>query len=321
MLAHTFRRLLLAIPLVLGVLVLTFLLVELAPGDTCDTMISETMQPETIAVLRAQWGCDEPAVVRLLLLLKNLATFNFGESAERHLPVATLIAEALPHTLLLSVVTLFFAQVFGVSVGVFQAVRQFRFSDSLLSVISLVFYSMPSFLLAISLQLVFSLWWPVLPSTLPASVMAEYMTPMGQLVDRLRHVALPGIAMGLAAAAGDARYMRSSMVEVIRQDYVRTARAKGLPEWKVVVKHALRNALLPTVTLLGLNLPYLFGGSLLIERVFSWPGMGMLIYRAIGVQDTPVLMACFYVYALLVVAGGVVSDLLYAAVDPRIRFS
>ncbi len=321
MLAHVARRLLLAIPLVLGVLLLTFLLVELAPGDTCDNIISDTMTPELIAMLRAQWGCDQPAWMRLLFVLRNLASFNLGESAFSHRPVASLIADALPHTLVLSLVTLFFAQVFGVTVGVVQAVRQFRLSDSLLSVVTLVFYSMPPFLLAISLQLVFSLWWPILPSTLPVSIMAEFMSPWEQLVDRVSHVLLPGMAMGLAAAAGDARYMRSSMVEVIRQDFVRTARAKGLPEWKVVVKHALRNALLPTVTLLGLNLPYLFGGSLLIERVFSWPGMGTLIYGAIGVQDTPVLMACFYVYALMVVAGGVLSDLLYALVDPRIRFS
>lgn len=320
MLTHIVRRLLLAIPLVLGVVVLTFLLVELAPGDVCDTLVSETMLPETIAAVRLRWGCDEPLLARLATSLLHLATFDFGESAHQHRKVVDLIAESLPNTLLLSAVTLFFSQVFGISVGVIQAVRQFRLSDSLLSVITLVFYSMPAFWLAITLQLIFTLWWPILPSSGMTGSVYAYLSPADQLVDRLQHLVLPGVAMGLASAAGDARYMRSSMVEVLRQDFVRTARAKGLPEWKVVGKHALRNALLPTVTLLGLNLPYLFGGSVLVERIFSWPGMGMLIYGAIGVQDTPVLLACFYVYALLVVVGGVLSDLLYGLVDPRIRF-
>ena len=138
-------------------------------------------------------------------------------------------------------------------------------------------------------------------------------------MDRLKHLLLPGLALGIASAAGTARYMRSSMLEVIRLDYIRTARAKGLPERTVVFKHALRNALLPIVTLLGLSLPYLFSGSVLVEIIFAWPGMGRLIVGAIFTQDTPLIIACFFVFSLMVVAGNLVADILYSIVDPRIR--
>jgi peptide/nickel transport system permease protein len=149
----------------------------------------------------------------------------------------------------------------------------------------------------------------------------DFMTVPEKLVDRLQHLILPGVALGVASAAGTARYMRSSMLEVIRQDYVRTARAKGLSERKVVFKHALRNALLPIVTLLGLSLPFLFSGSVLIEIIFAWPGMGRVIVGAIFAQDTPLIIACFFVFTMVVVLGNLVADLLYSLVDPRIRLS
>ena len=145
------------------------------------------------------------------------------------------------------------------------------------------------------------------------------MTPGEKFVDRLQHILLPGIALGLASAAGTARYMRSSMLEVIRLDYIRTARAKGLPERTVVFKHAMRNALIPIVTLLGLSLPYLFSGSVLVEYIFAWPGMGRLIIEAIRSQDTPVITGCFFVFTLMVVIGNLLADILYSIVDPRIR--
>jgi peptide/nickel transport system permease protein len=171
------------------------------------------------------------------------------------------------------------------------------------------------------LQLVFALYFDVLPSSgMKDPVMYEFMSPSQQLVDRLGHVLLPGVAMGLAGAASIARYMRSTLLEVVRQDYIRTARSKGVPEWRVTVKHAMRNALLPIVTLFGLSLPFLFSGSVLVEYVFAWPGMGQLIVEAIRSQDTPLIMGCFFVFTLVVVAGNLLADLLYAVVDPRIRY-
>ena len=151
------------------------------------------------------------------------------------------------------------------------------------------------------------------------AVMHDFMSSGEKILDRLEHLILPGVALGMASSAGLARYMRSSMLEVIRQDYVRTARAKGLSEGKVIFKHTLRNALLPIVTLLGLQLPALFSGTVLVETIFAWPGMGRVIVGAIFTQDTPLIIACFFVFTLLVVAGNLLSDLLYTVVDPRIR--
>ncbi len=321
MIAYILRKLLLAVPLVLGVLTLTFLLVELMPGDYCDAFINENMDPKMIAVIRENLGCDDPVWVRYLAQMSQLAQGNFGHSVTGP-EVSRMIADALPNTLQLALVTILVAQGFGAAVGVVQAVRQHRWQDTGLSVFTLFFYSMPGFWLALMLQLVFALGLGMLPSSgMHDPVTYDYMSPGEQILDRMKHLVLPGLAMGLAAAAGDARYMRSSMIEVIRQDFIRTARAKGLPEHRVILKHALRNALLPLVTLLGLSLPHLFSGAVLVEVVFAWPGMGRLIVTAITTGDTPVILACFLVFTLLVVLGNLVADLLYAVVDPRIRYA
>jgi peptide/nickel transport system permease protein len=320
-LAYLLRKILLAIPLLWGVLTLTFLLVELMPGDYCDAFVNEDMDPTVIAQIRVTMGCDEPMASRYVHLLGQLLTGHLGASVKGP-AVADLIAAALPNTLLLAFVTILVAQTFGASVGVVQAIRQHRWQDTTLAIATLAFYSMPGFWLALMLQLVFARHWQWLPASGAIdSVMYDFLSPGGQLLDRAKHLVLPGLAMGLAAAAGDARYMRSSMLDVIRQDFIRTARAKGLPEVRVILKHALRNALLPLVTLLGLNLPALFSGSVLVETVFAWPGMGRLIFEAVRQADTPVIMACFLVYTLLVVGGNLLADLLYAVVDPRIRYA
>lgn len=321
MLAHLSRRLLLAIPLLLGVMTLIFFLVELAPGDACDAYLSPDLDPKAIAALRAQLGCDAPALERFGRQMWNMARLEFGTSLSQHRPVTTVIGEALPNTVLLSLTTILIAQGVGIGVGILQAVRRRTAVDGALSVSTLLFYSMPGFWLALMLQLFFALVWPVLPSSgMTDAVFHAYMTPRDQLLDRLAHLVLPATAMGLAAAAGDARYMRSSMLEVIDRDFIRTARAKGLPERVVILRHALRNALLPMITLLGLNLPFLFSGAVLVEVVFAWPGMGRVIVGAIQSQDVPLVMGCFFVFTLLVVAGGLLSDLLYGVADPRIRY-
>jgi peptide/nickel transport system permease protein len=172
------------------------------------------------------------------------------------------------------------------------------------------------------LILLFAVHWQWLPASgMVDAVMHDYMSPSEQLVDRIKHLILPGLGLGVASSAGMARYMRSSMLEVVRQDYIRTARAKGLSERQVILKHAVRNALLPIVTLIGLSLPFLFSGSVLIEYVFAWPGMGRVIVEAIFTQDTPLIVACFFVFTLLVVAGNLLADIAYSVVDPRIRLS
>jgi peptide/nickel transport system permease protein len=196
-----------------------------------------------------------------------------------------------------------------------------------LSVVALFFYSMPSFWLALMLILIFSLFarnvwdWPIwFPASGMTSVDHAFMTPGEQFRDRVMHLVLPATSLALVLAAGIARYMRGSMLEVIRQDYIRTARAKGLPEFRVIFKHALRNALIPMVTLVGLYLPFLFSGTVFIETVFAWPGMGKLMVDAIFQRDYPLVMAGAFIFAVMVVIGNLVADLLYAVVDPRIRY-
>ncbi len=321
MFAYLIRKLLLAIPLVLGVITLIFVLVELSPGDATDRFFTPETPPEVRQLIEQKWGLDQPASTRYLITMKNLMTGDFGRSIFQERPVFDIIAEALPNTIILSFATILIIQFVGVTLGSIQAVRQYSLTDNTISVTSLIFYSMPSFWLALMLQLLFALKWPVLPSSgMTDAVMYDYMTTWEKAVDHLKHLILPAGALGLASAAGIARYMRSSLLEVIRQDFVRTARAKGLSERTVVVKHAMRNALLPIITIIGLQLPFLFSGSVLVESIFAWPGMGRLIVQAIFTQDTPVIIACFFVFTLLVVIGNLIADILYSVVDPRIRY-
>lgn len=335
------RKLLLAIPLVWCVVTLIFVLLEASPGTIADKFFTPDIPPEVREMIVAKYQLDRPAWIRYLVMLRNLALFDFGRSMAQERPVLDIIALSLPNTMLLSFVTLCVVYPCGIVVGTIQAVRQNTPIDTGLSIGSLVVYSMPEFWLALMLQLLVAFYWSgwvdaqvaagSLSETLgnllslPASgmkddVMYEFMTPGEQLLDRAKHLILPGVAIGLASMAATARYMRSSVLEVIRQDYVRTARAKGLRERTVVVRHALRNALLPVVTLLGLSLPSLFSGGVVLETIFAWPGMGRTIVSAIYQQDTPVIIGCFYVYTLLVVAGSTVADIAYAWVDPRIRY-
>jgi peptide/nickel transport system permease protein len=252
---------------------------------------------------------------------------DFGVSFSRNQPVRDIVAEILPNTLILSACAILLAFLGGILIGVFQAIRRNSWVDNVLSLVSLFFYSMPSFWLALMLILIFSLgarnvWdWPFwLPASGMTSVDYPFMTPSGQFFDRLSHLVLPATSLALVLAAGIARYMRGSMLEVIRQDYVRTARAKGLGEARVIFRHALRNALIPVVTLLGLYLPVLFSGTVFIETVFAWPGMGKLVVDAITQRDYPVVMAGAFIFAVMVVIGNLVADLLYSLVDPRIRY-
>lgn len=322
MIQYILRKLLMAIPLLLGVVTLIFVLIQLSPGDATDKFFTPETPPELRQLIAAKWGLDQPPHVQYLKMLGNLAQGDFGRSISQEKPVFDIIAERVPNTIQLALVGLVVVYVVGILLGVLQAIRQYSVLDTVLSIVMLFLYSMPGFWLALMLILLFTLKWPILPSSgMKDAVMYDYMTSGEQFLDRLQHLILPGVAIGVASSAGLARYMRSSMLEVIRQDYVRTARAKGLPNLTVIFKHAMRNALLPVVTLLGFELPVLFSGSVLVETIFAWPGMGRLIIEAIFTQDTPLIVACFFVFTLLVVAGNLLADLLYTVVDPRIRLS
>ena len=327
MTAYVVRRLLGAVPLVLGVATLIFFVVNLAPGDPTQLLVSPNMRPEVVEQMRINFGLDQPVHVRYVKWLGAFLQGDFGHSYSHGRPVASVIGDILPNTLLLSSAALLVAFATGILLGVIQAVRQYSLTDSALSVVALFFYSMPSFWLALMLILTFSLYarnvwdWPIwFPASGRVSVDHAFLSPWGRLEDRVMHLVLPVASLSLVLAAGVARYMRGSMLEVVRQDYVRTARAKGLPERRVVFRHALRNALLPVITLLGLYLPVLFSGTVFIETVFAWPGMGKTIIDAISTRDYPLVMACSFIFAVIVVAGNLVADVLYALVDPRIRY-
>jgi peptide/nickel transport system permease protein len=325
--AYLVRRLLGAVPLVLGIVTLVFVVVNLAPGDPSLVLITPGMRTEVAEQVRERYCLDCPLPVRYTRWLANAARGDLGDSYSHRRPVTAVLASALPNTLLLSGLALVGAFVIGVLVGVIQAVRQHSAVDSVLSVVGLFFYSMPSFWLALMMVLVFghlagNVWdWPIhFPAAGARSVDFDLLSPWGQLRDRAYHLVLPVTTLTLVLAAGVARYARGSMLEVIGQDYIRTARAKGLPERVVIGRHALRNALIPIVTLLGLYLPVLFSGTVFIEYVFAWPGMGKLVVEAIGQRDYPLIMGASLLFAIMVVVGNLVADVLYALVDPRIRY-
>jgi peptide/nickel transport system permease protein len=324
---YVLRRLAGSIPLILGIATIIFFLINLAPGDPTLLLLSPGMTQEVVEQMRANFGLDQSVQIRYVKWLGAMLTGDFGYSFSHSRPVLDVLMGALPNTLLLSAAALLVAFVFGIVLGTIQAVRQYSLMDSGMSVLLLFFYSMPSFWLALMLILSLSLFarnvWD-LPIWFPASGMTgvdyDLLSFWGRLQDRFMHLVLPTLSLSLVLTAGIARYMRGSMLEVIRQDFVRTARAKGLPERVVVFKHALRNALIPIITLIGLYIPVLFSGTVFIELIFAWPGMGRTLVDAIFTRDYPLVMAGTFFFATMVVLANLVADVLYAVVDPRIRY-
>ncbi len=338
MLAFILRRILISIPLLILIALEMNVLVHLVPGDPTSVFINPEFPPEYTAQIKAQLGLDQPVWVQILRWFESLARFDFQRSFFHQRPVAEMILDALPNTVLLSGVSLILIFVIGTAVGVYSAVRQYSWKDQVLTVGALFFYSMPSFWLSLMLVLLAAVLVPSWPSSgmvgdeiLLKQAAIEEALQMGmkpdvtigvleRLLDLAKHLVLPAIALGVAPAAGVARYTRSAMLEVIRQDYIRTARAKGVPGRRVVLRHALRNALIPVITLLGLYLPFLISGAVLVEYIFAWPGMGRLIVEGVFQRDYPVILATGLLLAVVVVLGNLLADVLYSVVDPRIRY-
>jgi peptide/nickel transport system permease protein len=270
--------------------------------------------------LRARFGLDQPLGEQFVRYLLALTKGELGYSFSRRVPVAEALAAALPRTLLLIGIAIALSVTIGVLLGVYQATRRGRPIERALSALSLFFYSLPEFWLALMAVLLFAYWIPVFPpSGIVDVTLYDYLGFWGRVWDRLRHLALPALTLTLLSTASIARYQRAAMLEVIELDFVRTARAKGLREGTVIGRHALRNALLPVITLLGLALPALVGGAVFVEFVFSWPGMGHLSAEAIVGRDYPLITATATVGAVMVALGSFVADLLYAVADPRVR--
>jgi len=317
------KRLLQAIPLLLGIATITFVFVHLAPGDPMDMYLEERVQrqvdPEVIELMRQRYGLDQPLPVQYVKWIGNLARGDLGESFRYRRPVRALLAERIPYTLQLTVLAIVFDVLLGVALGIVAAVKQYSKVDKTVTIASLILYSIPGFWLALMLVLVFSVNVRWLPTSQTRSLDYDLLPFAHQVLDRLWHLILPVAILGVTSAAGTARYMRNRLLEVLSEEYVLAARARGLREGQVI-RHAVRNALIPVVTLLGLALPFLLGGSVLIERVFAWPGMGLLAVEAIGARDYPVILATSMIAAVLVVLGNLIADVTYAIVDPRVSY-
>jgi len=310
------------IPLLLGITIITFVVVQLSPGGPADmlTGLSPKIGAEAKARLRSLYGLDKPIHVQYWLWLSRIARFDFGESFKDGRRVIIKILERLPATLLLNILSLLLIFFIALPIGIMSAVRQDSFFDKGMTVFVFFGFSVPAFWLALLLMILFGVFLGWLPISGMHSVNFPYFSIWGKMWDLIKHLILPVLVSAFGGLAYLSRYSRASMLEVLRQDYIRTARAKGVPEKKVIYRHALRNALIPIVTLLGLSLPGLIGGGFIFETIFAWPGMGRLGYQAIMARDYPVIMGVGVIAAFLTLLGNLIADITYAFVDPRIRY-
>ena len=314
------RRLLVSIPLLFGISIITFIIINLAPGDPLTALLDPedqiSLSVRDVEALRRELGLDRPGPVRYVIWLKEALTGNLGYSFQTKRPVIEMVLNKLPVTLSLMGVALALASSIGVVFGVISALRQYSIIDYSLSVVSFFMISIPQFFFALSGMLIFAVWLGWLPTF---GMWTAGEDP--ELWDLAHHAILPISALMLQDIAVYMRYTRASMLDTLSAEYVLTARAKGLSETLVLWKHIFRNALVPLVTVLGLSLPALIGGALIIETIFSWPGVGALAYNALRQRDYPVQMAVLLMGATAVLAANLLADVAYAWVDPRVRHS
>lgn len=313
------RRLIQAIPLILGIVVVNFCLIHLAPGDPIVTLVGEfQVSPEYIASVRKDFGLDKPLPLQLLIYVLNILRGDLGYSFSFRQPVLGVILERVPATVLLMAAAILYSSLLGVIFGVMSSKRQYSKTDNLLTLLSLVGNSLPVFWLGQILLITLSLNLSLFPAQGMLSLRESY-TGGAYWIDVLYHLVLPSFALGLGYLAINTRFTRASMIEAMSQDYIRTARAKGLSEKVVTYKHALRNALLPLVTMTGLNFGFLLAGAVLTETVFAWPGLGRLMYDSIYTRDYPVLMGMLIFISVVVILTNLMTDIVYSVLDPRIR--
>lgn len=303
-----------------AVVLLSFFLVRLAPGDTATVMAGQAgfADEAFMKSLRAEYGLDQPLPVQLWKYVQAVAQGDLGLSFVRRQPVLDVILERLPNTLLLDAFALLVAIAGGVWLGALAARRPGSARDAGVTVLAMLFYSMPQFWLGMMVMLVFSVWLAWLPPFGIETMGADY-TGLARAADIAHHMILPGLTLALYYMASYARLTRAAMIDVADQDFVKTARAKGISEGQVARRHILRNALIPLVTYAGLQASILVGGSVLVENVFSWPGIGTLAYEAVTTRDNPLLLGIFIVTAILVSLFNLITDIAYSIVDPRVE--
>lgn len=319
-LTYALRRLVQAIPVVILIMIGTFLLLKLAPGDTVDALVGDMGGADAAFIerLRIEYGLDQPVWVQLWRYMVKLASFDFGWSFVYEQPVSEVLMDRLGTTLLLMATSLSIAFTLGMFLGAFAARRAYSLTDNMISVLGLVFYATPSFFLSLMLMLVFSVklgWLPVGG----IKTIAGFYTGWDHVWDVARHLIMPTAALSLIYLAFYLRLMRASVIEVADLDYVRTARAKGAKETRLMMHHIMRNALLPVVTLLGLQFSTVLGGSIVVETIFTLPGLGQLAYQSVVQRDMNTLMGIIFLCSIIVVVVNFLTDLLYARLDSRIE--
>jgi peptide/nickel transport system permease protein len=305
MLGYVIKRLLLAIPTIFGVIFIVMLTIEMVPGDPAELMLGEHATQEAVQSVRTALGLDKPLLTRYLLYLTNLAKGDMGRSIRENRAVTKEISDVWPATLELTIAAMAIAILIGLAVGILSAVRPNSYFDNINRILSLFGLSMPVFWTGLVLIVIFSFWLRLLP--------------IGG-IGSLRHLILPAFTLSLPSIAMISRMTRSSLLEVLQEDYVRTARAKGLSKRAVILRHALRNALIPIVTLSGLQMGQLMGGAILTETVFAWPGLGRLMVRAIFARDYILLQGAVLVFALVFVLINLIVDISYSFLDPRVGY-
>jgi peptide/nickel transport system permease protein len=313
-------RLLLAVPVILGIVVLNFFLIHLAPGDAASVLAGESgaATPEYMALLRHKFGLDQPMSTQFFVYLLNMAHLDLGYSFRNDSPVAALILDRLWPTALLMLTAFACALVIGTGLGLLAATGRNSWRDNMISLVSLVAYATPGFWLGLMMIVVFAIRLEWLPTS-GFDTVGAYNEGWAEVVDVARHLVMPAVALALFYLALYARVMRASVLEQTGMDYVTTARAKGQTERRVMTEHVLRNALLPIVTMAGVQAGNLIGGSIVVETVFGWPGIGTLAFNALQSRDLNLLLGIFFVSACLVVLINLVVDLLYVTLDPRIE--
>jgi len=319
MFIYILKRLLQMVPLVIGITFLSFVIIQLAPGDYLDKLkMNPQISKETLERLKQSYGLDQPLIVQYAKWLVNALKFDLGYSFSYHAPVLDIIKDRIGNTLFLSITSAVLAWGLAIPLGILSALRPSSLIDKFVQLFSFTFMSIPNFFLAF-LMLFLAVKTGVLPTGGATSPNYDELSLFGKIIDRLWHVSLPAFVLAIGSLAGLVRLVRSTMIESLNAEYTLFAKAKGLPEKQVVIKHALRNALNPFITLLGFEIASLLSGSALVEIIVNWPGMGMLMLDAVLSQDLYLVMGGLYIGAIMLIIGNLIADILLAKIDPRVR--
>ena len=322
MVTYFAKRLLEMIPTIIGITLISFFIIHLAPGKPTDILseLNPKITPEAREKLEKYYGLDKPIIVQYGIWVKRLIKLDFGESfSTDKRPVWDKIKERLPVTILINVLSLILVILIAIPIGVSSATHQYSLYDKITTVVVFVGFAIPTFWLALLLMILFGIYLDWLPISGIKSLNYDSLSTVGKIRDMSSHLIMPVLLGAFGGLAGLSRYMRSNMLEVIRADYITAARAKGLSERAVIYKHAMRNALLPVITILGLSVPGLIGGSVIFETIFAIPGMGQLFYMSVMTRDYPLIMGVLTIGAVLTLIGNLLADAGYAIADPRIR--